>query len=144
MDQNIKLQDATKKPVTPIRFADYGVNMISSGVIASKDTLSAKADMVKRFMRATTKALEEAEKNPEAAVDATLKAQPKSGQRDTMLVGLKLTTDLYHTDDTKTLRPLRVSMKNVNESLDLLVQYGGMDPATRGKPEDWVTLDYLP
>ena len=144
MDQNIKLQDATKKPVTPIRFADYGVNMISSGVIASKDTLSAKADLVKRFMRATTKALEEAEKNPEAAVDATLKAQPKSGQRDTMLVGLKLTTDLYHTDDTKTLRPLRVSMKNVNESLDLLVQYGGMDPAMRGKPEDWVTLDYLP
>ena len=144
MDQNIKLQDATKKPVTPIRFADYGVNMISSGVVANKDTLSAKADMVKRFMRATTKALEEAEKNPEAAVDATLKAMPKSGQRDTMLVGLKLTTALYHTDETKGLRPLRVSMKNVNESLDLLVQYGGMDPATRGKPEDWVSLDYLP
>ena len=144
MDQNIKLQDAAHKPVTPIRFADYGVNLISSGIVANKDTLSAKADMVKRFMRATTKALEEAEKNPEAAVDATLKAQPKSGQRDTMLVGLKLTTALYHTDETKTLRPLRVSMKNVNESLDLLVQYGGMDPATRGKPEDWVTLDYLP
>ena len=144
MDQNIKLQDAAHKPVTPIRFADYGVNMISSGVVANKDTLSTKADMVKRFMRATTKALEEAEKNPEAAVDATLKAMPKSGQRDTMLVGLKLTTALYHTDETKNLRPLRVSMKNVNESLDLLVQYGGMDPATRGKPEDWVSLDYLP
>jgi len=144
MDQNIKLQDAAHKPVTPIRFADYGVNLISSGIVANKDTLSAKADMVKRFMRATSKALEEAEKNPEAAVDATLKAQPKYGQRDTMLVGLKLTTALYHTDETKTLRPLRVSMKNVNESLDLLVQYGGMDPATRGKPEDWVTLDYLP
>jgi NitT/TauT family transport system substrate-binding protein len=144
MDQNIKLQDAAHKPVTPIRFADYGVNLISSGVVANKDTLSTKADLVKRFMRATTKALEEAEKNPEAAVDATLKAQPKSGQRDTMLVGLKLTTALYHTDETKGLRPLRVSMKNVNESLDLLVQYGGMDPATRGKPEDWVTLEYLP
>ena len=144
MDQNIKLQDAAHKPVTPIRFADYGVNLISSGIVANKDTLSAKADMVKRFMRATTKALEEAEKNPEAAVDATLKAQPKSGQRDTMLIGLKLTTALYHTDETKTLRPMRVSMKNVNESLDLLVQYGGMDPATRGKPEDWVTLEYLP
>ena len=144
MDQNIKLQDAAHKPVTPIRFADYGVNLISSGIVANKDTLSTKADLVKRFMRATTKALEEAEKNPEAAVDATLKAQPKSGPRDTMLVGLKLTTALYHTDETKSLRPMRVSMKNVNESLDLLVQYGGMDPATRGKPEDWVTLEYLP
>ena len=144
MDQNIKLQDAAHKPVTPIRFADYGVNMISSGIIANKDTLSAKGDLVKRFMRAATKSLEDAEKNPEAAVAATLKAQPKSGQPDTMLIGVKLTTALYHTADTKNLRPFRVSMKNVAESLDLLVQYGGMDPATRGKPEDWVTLDYLP
>jgi NitT/TauT family transport system substrate-binding protein len=144
MDQNIKLQDATQKPVTPIRFADYGVNMISSGVIANKDTLGSKADMVKRFMRAATKSLEEAEKNPEAAVAATLKAQPKSGQPDTMLTGVKLTTALYHTDETKSLRPFRVSMKNVNESLDLLVQYGGLDAAVRGKPEDWVTLEYLP
>jgi NitT/TauT family transport system substrate-binding protein len=144
MDQNIKLQDATKKPVQVVRFADYGVNLISSGIIASKDTLAGKPDLVKRFMRASTRALEEAEKNPEAAVDATLKANPKSGQRDTMLTGLKLTTALYHTDETKNQRPFRVSMKNVSESLDLLVQYGGMEAATRGKPEDWVTLDYLP
>src|ERR1044072_8786062 len=34
MDQAIKLQDATQKQVTPIRFADYGVNMVSSGMIA--------------------------------------------------------------------------------------------------------------
>lgn len=144
MDQNIKLQDAVKKPVTAIRFADYGVNMISSGIVANKDTLEKKADLVKRFMRASTRALEEAEKNPEAAVDATLKAMPKSGQRDTMLVGLKLTTALYHTPENKSARPFRVSMKDINESLDLLVQYGGMDPATRGKAEDWVSNDFLP
>jgi NitT/TauT family transport system substrate-binding protein len=144
MDQNIKLQDATHKAVTPIRFADYGVNMISSGIIANKDTLDGKADMVKRFMRAATRSLEEAEKDPEAAVAATLKAQPKSGQPATMLTGVKLTTALYHTPETKSLRPFRVSMKNVGESLDLLVQYGGMDPDVRGKPEDWVTLAYLP
>jgi len=144
MDQNIKLQDATHKPVQVVRFADYGVNLISSGIIVGKDTIAAKPDLVKRFLRATTKALEESEKNPEAAVDATLRAMPKSGQRDTMLTGLKLTTDLYHTPETKNLRPLRVSMKNVEESLDLLVQYGGMDPAARGKASDWVVLDYLP
>lgn len=144
MDQNMKLQDATKKPVQVVRFADYGVNLISSGLITSKDTLAAKPDMVKRFLRATTKALEESEKNPEAAVDAMLKANSKSGQRDTLITGLKLTTALYHTDETKSQRPLRVTMKNVNESLDLLVQYGGLEAATRGKAEDWVTLDYLP
>jgi NitT/TauT family transport system substrate-binding protein len=144
MDQAIKLQDATKKTVYPIRFADYGVNMISSGIIVNTETLKTKPDMVKRFMRATTKALEEAEKNPEAAVDAMLKANAKAGVRDTLIVGLKQTIALYHTKDTAGARPLRVSMANVGESLDLLAQYGGLDPATKGKPEDWVTLEFLP
>jgi NitT/TauT family transport system substrate-binding protein len=144
MDQAIKLQDATKKPVYPIRFADYGVNMISSGIIINSETLKSKPDMVKRFLRATTRALEESEKNPEAAVDAMLKANSKAGVRETLIIGLKQTTALYHTKETAKERPLRVSMTDVRESLDLLAQYGGLDPATKGKAEDWVVLDYLP
>jgi len=144
MDQAIKLQDATKKNVYPIRFADYGVNLISSGIIVNTETLKARPDMVKRFLRATTRALEGAEKSPEAAVDAMLKANAKAGVRETLIIGLKQTTALYHTKETTSLRPLRVSMINVGESLDLLAQYGGLDPATKGKPEDWVTLEYLP
>ena len=77
MDQAIKLQDATNKAVYPIRFADYGVNMVSSGIIVQKDYLKPHPDVVKRFMRAATRSLEEAAKNPEAAVDAMLKAQPE-------------------------------------------------------------------
>jgi NitT/TauT family transport system substrate-binding protein len=144
MDQAIKLQDATGKPVYPIRFADYGVNLISSGIIVNVETLKTKPDMVKRFLRATTRALEESEKNPEAAVDAMLKANPKAGMRETLIIGLKQTTALYHTKETAKQRPLRVSMSNVGESLDLLAEYGGLDPATKGKPEDWVVLDFLP
>ena len=144
MDQAIKLQDATKKPVYPIRFADYGVNMISSGIIVNSETLKSKPDMVKRFLRATTRALEESEKNPEAAVDAMLKANAKAGVRETLIIGLKQTTALYHTKATAKQRPLRVAMSDVNESLDLLAEYGGLDPATKGKPEDWVVLDFLP
>ena len=144
MDQAIKLQDATKKPVYPIRFADYGVNLISSGIIVNTETLKTKPDMVKRFLRATTRAMEESEKNPEAAVDAMLKANSKAGIRETLIIGLKQTTALYHTKETANNRPLRASMANVSESLDLLALYGGLDPATKGKPEDWVVLEYLP
>jgi NitT/TauT family transport system substrate-binding protein len=138
MDQNIKIQDATKKPVEVIRFADYGITMVSSGVIAHKDTLANKADMVRRFMRATTRAFEETEKNPEASIDAMLKANAKAGQRDTLIVGIKLTTPLYHSAETTGQRPLRASLMDINDSLDLLVQYGGLDPAARGKAVDWV------
>ena len=144
MDQAIKLQDAVHKPVFPIRFADYGVNLVSSGIIVQKDFLKNKPDVVKRFMRAATRSLEEAAKNPDAAIDAMLKAQPKSGVKDTALVGLKNAIALYHGPDNPNDRPFHVGAKNMNETLQLLVEYGGLDKASVGKPEDYYTNSYLP
>jgi len=144
MDQAIKLQDATHKPIYPIRFADYGVNLVSSGIIVQKDFLKSKPDVVKRFMRAATRSLEEAAKSPDAAIDAMLKAQPKSGVKETALVGLKNTIELYRGPDNPKDRPFRVGAKNMGDTLQLLVEYGGLDKATAGKPGDYYTNDYLP
>ncbi|HZQ61887.1 MAG TPA: ABC transporter substrate-binding protein [Casimicrobiaceae bacterium] len=144
MDQAIKLQDAVHKPVYAIRFADYGVNMVSSGIIVQKDYLKNKPDVVRRFMRAATRSLEEAAKNPEAAVDAMLKANPKSGVKETALVGMKETARLYKGPDNPNDRPFRVGAKNMAETLQLLVEYGGLDKASAGKAEDYYTNAYLP
>ena len=144
MDQAIKLQDATKKPVTPIRFADYGVNMVSSGIIVQKDYLKAHPEVVKRFLKAAQRSMEEAVKNPEAAVDAMLKAQPKSGVKETAVVGMKETASLYKGPDNPNDKPLRVGKKNMDETLALLVEYGGLDKATAGKADDYYTNAYLP
>src|SRR6266702_4995130 len=62
MDQSMKIKDATGKDVYPIKFADYGINMVSSGIIANSDYVKTHADLVKRFMSATTKAMD----NPKA------------------------------------------------------------------------------
>ncbi|HUH40087.1 MAG TPA: ABC transporter substrate-binding protein [Castellaniella sp.] len=144
MDQAIKLQDATGKVVHPIRFADSGVNQISSGIIVNKDWLAENEDLARRFMRASTRAVEATVKDPQAAVDAMLEAKPKAGVSETLLVGLKRSIELYHTKDTEGQPPFRVAMDNVDKSLDLLVEYGGVDPAHRGTPSDYVNLDYLP
>ncbi|MEP6678427.1 MAG: ABC transporter substrate-binding protein [Betaproteobacteria bacterium] len=144
MDQAIKLQDGAHKQVYTIRFADYGVNLISSGIIAQKDLLKQKPDLAKRFMRAATRSLEEAAKNPDAAIDAMLKAQPKSGVKETALVGMKQTAALYKGPDNPSDRPFRVGAKNMDETMTLLVDYGGLDKATAGKAADYYTNDYLP
>ena len=144
MDQAIKLQDAVHKPVYAIRFADFGVNMVSSGIIVQKAYLQSKPDVVRRFMRAATRSLEEAAKNPEAAVDAMLKANPKSGVKETALIGMKETARLYKGPDNPNDRPLRVGAKNMAETLALLVEYGGLDKASAGKAEDYYTNAYLP
>src|SRR5882672_1013798 len=142
MDQAIKLQDAKQKAVYPIKFADYGINLVSSGIIVQKDFLKSKPDVVKRFMRAATKSLEEAAKSPEAAVDAMLKANPKSGVKETALVGMKNTAALYKGPDNPNDRPFRVGSKNMADTLQLLVEYGGLDKATAGKAEEYYTNDY--
>ena len=144
MDQAIKLQDAKHQQVYPIRFADYGVNMVSSGIIVQKDFLKQKPDLVKRFLRATTRSLEEAAKNPAAAVDAMLAAKPKSGVKETAVVGMKNTAALYKGPDNPKDPPLRVGAKNMTETLALLVEYGGLDKASAGKATDYYTNDYLP
>src|SRR6266480_4851524 len=144
MDQAIKLLDATQKQVYPIMFAEYGVNMVSSGIIVQKNVLKNKPDLVKRFMRAATRSLEEAAKNPDAAVDAMLKAQPKSGTKATALVGMKNTAALYKGPDNPNDRPFKVGAKNMTETMALLVEYGGLDKASAGKAEDYYTNDYLP
>ena len=97
----MKIKDATGKDVIPIKFADYGINMVSSGIVANTDYVKANADVVKRFMDATTKAVEAAEKDPKGAAQSILDANPKGGKIDTLTQGFELTIPLYRTAETK-------------------------------------------
>ena len=144
MDQSMKIKDATGKDVTPVMFADYGVNLVSSGIIAHKDTLKDKADLVRRFMSATTKAIEGAEKAPAEATQAVLKALPKAGKPDTLQEGFELTIPLYRTEETKNQRPFNVTDANMAETVNLLIEYGGLDPAAKENPKAFYTRDFLP
>lgn len=144
MDQNMRIEDATKKPVTVIPFADYGVNLASSAVITSKDIVKSHGDLVRRFMAAATRAVEDSEKDPAAAVDAMLKAAPKAGDREALIKGLKLTIPLYHTDQTAKLAPFRISPENLASSVSMLTQYGGVDKAANDHLKDLYTDEFLP
>ena len=144
MDQSMKIKDATGKNVTPVMFADYGVNLVSSGIIAHKDTLKEKADLVRRFMNATTKAIEGAEKAPAEATQAVLKALPKAGKPDTLQEGFELTIPLYRTEETKGQRPFNVSDANMAETVNLLIEYGGLDPAAKNDPKQFYSREFLP
>jgi NitT/TauT family transport system substrate-binding protein len=144
MDQSMKIKDATGKPVTPIRFADYGVNLVSSGVITHVDMTKEKADLVRRFMAATTKAVEAAEKAPREAAQAILNANPKGGKIDTLTEGFELTIPLYRTAETKAKRPFNVTDANMADSVAMLVEYGGVDAKAKETAKAFYTNDFLP
>jgi NitT/TauT family transport system substrate-binding protein len=144
MDQSMKIKDATGKDVYPIKFSDYGIILVSSGIIANTDYVKENPDIVKRFMKATTEAVEAAEKDPKGAVDAILAANPKAGKPETLLQGFELTIPLYRTAETKNKRPFQVTDQNMADSVALLVEYGGLAPTAKDNPKAFYTNDYLP
>jgi NitT/TauT family transport system substrate-binding protein len=144
MDQSMKIKDATGKDVTPIKFSDYGVNLVSSGIIAHKDFVKENPDLVKRFMAAATKSLEEASKHPKEAAQAILNANPKGGKIDTLTQGFELTIPLYKDPTGQSTRPFRVSDANMKDTVDVMVEYGGLDAKAKDEFKSYYTNQYLP
>ncbi|MEP9352281.1 ABC transporter substrate-binding protein [Xanthobacter sp. KR7-65] len=143
-EQGARLPDIMNKPVTMLRYADAGVSLVSLGIVANQDTLKTRADMVKRFMRATTRAVEDAERDPKAAVAILLEAYPKIGLPDAQLRSLQYSQALYRSADDPGARPFRMKTAVMDETLDILTQYGGLEPSQRGKADDYFTLEFLP
>ena len=144
MDQSMKIKDATSKSVHLIMFADYGIHLVSSGIIAHGDTLKESPDLVRRFMAATTESIEAAEKDPAGAVKAVLAALPKAGKPETLQEGFELTIPLYRTAETKGKRPFQVTDQNMTDSVALLVEYGGVDASAAKDPKAFYTREFLP
>src|SRR3981189_1577893 len=144
MDQSMKIKDATGKAAYPIKFADSGMTPGSSGIIANTDYVKANADLVKRFMAATTKVVEAAEKDPKAGAQAILDVNPKGGKIGTLTQGFELTVPLYRTAETKGKRPFQVTDQNMTDTVNLMVEYGGLEAKAKDNPKAFYTNDYLP
>jgi NitT/TauT family transport system substrate-binding protein len=144
MDQSMKIKDATGKDVYPIKFADSGIHLVSSGIIANSDYVKTHGDLVRRFMAATTKAVEAAEKDSKAAAQSILDANPKGGKIETLTQGFELTIPLYRTPETKGKRPFQVTDQNMADSINLMVEYGGLDAKAKDNPKAFYTNEYLP
>lgn len=144
MDQSMKIKDATGKDVTPIKFADFGINLVSSGVIVNKDWLKENEALAKRFMAATVKSIEEASKDPKGAAQAILNANPKGGKIETLTQGFELTIPLYKDPTGKSKQVMRVSDENMKETVDVMVEYGGLEAKAKDEIKTYYSNDYLP
>jgi NitT/TauT family transport system substrate-binding protein len=144
MDQSMRIKDATGRDVYPIKFADYGVNLVSSGIITTKDLMKDNPDLVRRMMVATTKAILAAVKDPKAAAESILKANPKGGKIETLTQGFELTIPLYVDPTGKSKQPFVVNDQNMADTVSMMVEYGGLEPVAKENPKAYYTNDYLP
>ena len=76
------LRAYTQNPDTKITlFAAWGVNVLGNGYFVTTSTLEKNPDLVQRFVRATARGWQETKKDPNAAVDALVKAFPDTNRR---------------------------------------------------------------
>jgi len=98
-DQFFLIKQRGLKPAA-LRYADNGANIVGMTIVTQGDTIKNKPDLVRRFVRATVKSWEEAKKNPDAAVDAALKAKPDLDRQST-LEQLMVDIDLLDSPNSK-------------------------------------------
>ena len=104
-----------------LRYADHGANIVGMTILTRESTIKEKADLVRRFVRATARSWEEARKNPEAAVDATMKVKPDLN-RDSQLDQLKVDIELMDSPNSKG-RIGWGDQRDWDQTLALLKQY---------------------
>jgi NitT/TauT family transport system substrate-binding protein len=83
-----------------MRYADFGANIVGMTIMTSGDTIKKNPDLVRRFVRASVKSWEESKKNPQAAVDAAMKAKPDLNRQST-LDQLMVDIDLLDSKNSK-------------------------------------------
>ncbi len=104
-----------------LRYADHGANIVGMTILTQEATIKNKADLVRRFVKATARSWEEAKKNPEGAVDATMKVKPDLN-RASQLDQLKVDIELMDSENTKG-RVGFGAQKDWEQTLALLKQY---------------------
>jgi len=104
-----------------LRYADHGANIVGMTILTQEATIKNKADLVRRFVKATVRSWEEAKKNPEAAVDATMKIKPDLN-RASQLDQLKVDIELLDSPNSKG-RIGWGDQKDWDQTLAMLKQY---------------------
>ncbi|PTQ66386.1 ABC transporter substrate-binding protein [Celeribacter persicus] len=133
---------AAIKPIEPpLLFADYGVNILGSSVIVTKDFLADHGEEMKGFLSAIAKAKIEVDADPEAARDIFIKHRPDADP-EAILMQIKTMAKYEHTAATEGKPYGVVAPEDIELTISLLEKYSGMAPGLT--PDDIYTDAYLP
>jgi NitT/TauT family transport system substrate-binding protein len=132
MTANINVQiaqlEAQGAKLEYMRYADFGVNTLGHGIAVESGYLAKNPAVVKRFLKATSRAWAEALKSPDAAIEAMMKSYPQlRDQKGVFLRQFELTLPTIETPNTKG-KPLGwMAAEDWKSTLDILVKYTGFE-----------------
>lgn len=123
-----------------VPYARYGLIAYGTGLIARTDMIAKSPELVQKFVAASQKGWEAAAKEPEAAVEASLKLYPDLS-RELLREGLKISLeDQLHTPNTKGHPIGWTDEEDWKKMLDVLKTYSGVTPK---EPSAYYTNQFI-
>jgi NitT/TauT family transport system substrate-binding protein len=118
-----------------MRFSDYGLSLMSNGIVASDKLIAENPDLVRRFAAATVEAIGAAVADPQHGIDVFMQYAPNAGfSRNVVAAQWNEAIRLLHTPRTKDKPYGVMDESDWQDTIDLLTEYvnlpkGAVTPA---------------
>jgi NitT/TauT family transport system substrate-binding protein len=122
MSQAPNVQVTLGKPVTLIKYSDYGVNALSTGLIVNNDVLKNNADLVKRMVAATVKSWQYAMDHPDEDIAISAEHSPQT-DKETFKLQLQRAVDNINTENSKDDPLGFMDQKDIDDTVQVLQKY---------------------
>jgi NitT/TauT family transport system substrate-binding protein len=127
LDLVVRARQGKGKPVHFMPFADYGITPMGQGLIVHEQVLAEKSDMLRRFVRAVQRAVNEIGKGQHAdeAVDIAMRlSKTVEERRESVKLQWVETMNRLHTKNTEGKPYGWMSEKDWDVSIDILTKTG--------------------
>ncbi|HEV3356336.1 MAG TPA: ABC transporter substrate-binding protein [Pseudonocardiaceae bacterium] len=141
-DQGPTVANKSGRPVSFLKFADYGLDYYSTGLITNDATINTNPTLVRDMVAATSEAFTQAEKNPAAAVAAMAGVSPQLPPEPVLTTSWHDTVGLLHTASTTNLPPGVDTDGDWQHTIDVFAKSGVLK--NPGKPTDYWDPDLAP
>lgn len=128
-------------PLIDFAYSKYGTNTVGLTIFTHADTIKEKPDLVRRFVKATVRSFEAAQKEPDASIKAGQKVKADL-ETELSLAQLNVGLGLMKTEATKALPTGHFALKDWEDTLELVKKYQGLE-TTLGA-QDFFTNEFLP
>jgi len=118
------LQERCNCKLNLMRFSDYGLSLMSNGIVASDKIIAENPDLVKRFATATVEAIAATVANPSHGVDVFMQYAPNAGfSRNVVSEQWEQAAQLFHTPRTKDKPYGVMDAADWQDTINLLEEY---------------------
>lgn len=140
-DQAPRIEVAQDVELDYLRYSDFGITMLATGLIAHNDTIKERPEVLKKFIEASNRGWKFTQENPEEAAKIFLEYAPDLNEEIATNQTVRMVENL-HTENSQG-QPLGwMAPEDQQSTVDLLQQYGDMGGSSN--IEDYFTNELIP